>query len=79
LATIGLNVGKQLKTVLDDQGLKYRFVAKAVGITREQLNRYLNERDNIPEVKLRCICLTFGIPLDTFKLADYRPMYLQRA
>lgn len=63
--------GSILKEELDKRGLKYKFVAKAVGIHYQTFVNHLANRVPIPEVKIRAICLSFGIPLKIFGLTDY--------
>lgn len=66
-----MDYGKILKNEIDAKGLRYKFVGESVGIPPKQLNKYLNGHQDLPEVKLRAICLTFGISLKKFGLIDY--------
>lgn len=66
-----MSYGTDLKNELKQRGLKYNFVAEAVGLNPKALNKYLNGYAPMPEIKLRAICLTFGIPLSIFGLSDY--------
>lgn len=59
--------GAMLKEELKvNRGLQFKFVAKKTGIPYSTLRQYLNDFIPIPEVKIRTICLTFGISLEKF-------------
>lgn len=65
-----MSSGEILKSELRKRGLLYKFVAERTGIPYVSLKSYLNDYRPIPEVKLRCICLTFDIDSKIFGLDD---------
>lgn len=72
------SIGGALRNRLNNQGLVLKHVARSVGLSKDTLQNYLHERTDVPEVVVRAICMTHGIPLEEFGLKDYRPHYLQR-
>lgn len=40
---------KEIKNKINSKGLKQCFIANQIGISRQLLNMYLNEKANIPE------------------------------
>ena len=63
-----MNIGERLKFELQERGLVLKFVSKKTGIPYSSLSHYLNNFSPIPESKIRCICLTFGIDPKIFGL-----------
>lgn len=62
--------GTFLKKELDNRGIKYAHVSDNTGISYVSLSRYLNGRQDMPEARVRLVCLTYGIPLKIFGLSD---------
>ncbi len=65
-----MDIAAKLKQEIQARGLLMKFVAKRCGIPKVSLSAYVNGKRAIPEVKLRCICLTLGIESKIFGLDD---------
>lgn len=63
-----MKTGLLIKQELQNRGLLLKFVAEKTGIPYGSLLHYLDGSREIPEAKIRLICLSFGMSPKIFGL-----------
>lgn len=61
-------LGTNIKTYLDENGIKYSHVSEKTGIPMNILSPMLNEKREIKATEYFLICNALGIPLEKFAL-----------
>lgn len=56
--------GKKLQALIEDNDKTMEEVAAALNVSTRTLNRWKNDISDIPSVKMREICLYFGVSAD---------------
>ena len=59
-------LGLKIKRYLDDNGIKYSYVAEKTGIPMNILSPMLNEKRDIKATEYFSICSVLKVPLETF-------------